>query len=205
MNPDVTEWWLIRHAPVSNPDQIVYGSLDMDIEPPSEDHFHALSSSLPENPVWMVSNLSRTWRTLEGILKVRGASDAKIHQEGDFAEQYLGGWEGRPRDEVWDDIRRSGGSWPDNIRPPNGETFPSVASRVATAAEKWSEQFSGRPIVAVLHAGSIRGFLSAAMGNDTGGALSFVIDNLSVTRCDHIRKKGWRVMFVNQRIEPQRR
>lgn len=198
-----TEWWLVRHAPVSNPDGIVYGQLDMAIETPSAEEFQALSAMLPDDPAWMASNLSRTRRTLEGILDARGLSGAGVHEEADFAEQDIGDWEGLPRDEVWTRIRGGGDTWPSDALPPRGERFSDVAVRVRAAADRWSERLGARPVVAVLHAGSIRGFLAAAMRGDARGALSFAVDTLSVTRCDRFEGGHWRVSFVN-RTAPRR-
>ena len=197
----VTEWWLVRHAPTVNPGGIVYGALDLAVEMPPPERFAALSNMLPREPVWMVSNLSRTRHTLDGILRARGLADAEICEEPAFAEQDFGSWEGRPRAEVWAEISGAGLTWPGDIRPPGGESFPEVAARVAEAADRWSGQLRGRAVVAVIHAGSIRGFLAAAMGGAVREALSFAVDTLSVTRCD--RGDGWRVAFVNRPALPR--
>lgn len=198
MTAEATEWWLVRHAPTVNPGKTVYGSLDLDIELPSPDVFEALSDLLPADPVWMISNLSRTRKTLDGILAARGLTETEVHVEPDFAEQHFGDWEGRPSAEVWAEIRDAEKSWPANIRPPGGETFSEVAARVEQAALGWSEKFADRPVVAVIHSGSIRSFLSAAMGGAPVEALSYAVDTLSVTRCDYFGPGEWRVGFVNR-------
>tara|TARA_R110002110_G_scaffold3887_1_gene20173 strand:+ start:3281 stop:3886 length:606 start_codon:yes stop_codon:yes gene_type:complete len=198
MTMEATEWWLVRHAPTLNPGKTVYGSLDLDIEVPSAESFASLSDALPENPVWMVSNLSRTRKTLDGILAARGVTRAEVHVETAFAEQHFGDWEGRPSAEVWAEIRDTEKSWPADIRPPGGETFSEVAERVALAAHEWSEKLAGQKVVAVLHSGSIRSFLSTAMGGRPVESLSYVVDTLSVTRCDYLGPESWRVGFVNR-------
>lgn len=198
MTGQATEWWLVRHAPTVNPGKTVYGSLDLDIEVPTAAAFAALSAVLPADPVWMVSNLSRTRRTLDGILAARGVTPEEVHIEPAFAEQHFGDWEGRPSAEVWAEIRDTEKSWPADIRPPGGEAFSDVAGRVAAAAHRWSEQLAGRQVVAVLHSGSIRSFLSTAMGGAPVEALSYVIDTLSVTRCDYLGPESWRIGFVNR-------
>ena len=198
MTAEATEWWLVRHAPTVNPCKTVYGALDLDIELPPPDVFEALSDLLPADPVWMISNLSRTRKTLDGILAARGLTEADVHVEPDFAEQHFGDWEGRPSADVWAEIRDAEKSWPANIRPPGGETFSEVAARVEQAALGWSEKFAGRPVVAVIHSGSIRSFLSAAMGGAPVEALSYAVDTLSVTRCDYFGPGEWRVGFVNR-------
>ena len=56
------------HAPTINPDKAVYGVLDFDIHMPPPETFEALSI-LPENPVWMVSHLSRTRKRWTAFLR----------------------------------------------------------------------------------------------------------------------------------------
>lgn len=201
-----TAWWLVRHAPTDNPGRMVYGALDLDVILPAPAMFEALSAMLPEDPVWLVTPLSRTRRTLDEILRARGVSREggrpEIHVEPAFAEQNFGAWEGRPSAEVWDEIRHEEVSWPADIRPPDGETFSEVAARVGAAAADWSARLRGRTVVAVLHSGSIRGFLAAAMGGPPAAALSYVVDTLSVTRCDDLGGLGWRVGFVNRLPSP---
>ena len=198
MTGDATEWWLVRHAPTINPGKTVYGSLDLDIELPSPQAFEALAAMLPADPVWMISNLSRTRKTLDGILAARDIQSAEVHVEADFAEQHFGDWEGRPSADVWAEIRDAEKSWHADIKPPGGESFSEVAARVRAAALGWSEKFAGRPVVAVLHSGSIRSFLSTAMGDAPVEALSYAVDTLSVTRCDYFGPDSWRVGFVNR-------
>ena len=198
MSGEAIQWWQVRHAPTVNPENAVYGALDFDIHMPAPETFQALSDVLPDDPVWMISHLSRTRKTLDGILAARDAHDADFHVEERFGEQNFGDWEGRPSAEVWAEIREDDKSWPADIRPPGGETFSEVAGRVHEAALDWSDRLAGRSVVAVIHAGSIRGFLSAAMGRQPVAALSYSVETLSVTRCDYLRPESWRVNFVNR-------
>lgn len=199
---ETTEWWLVRHAPTVNPDRTVYGALDLDVTLPDPAVFEALSAMLPPDPVWLVTNLSRTRRTLDQILRIRGLPAPEIHVEPAFAEQNFGAWEGRPSAEVWAEIKHAETSWPADIRPPGGETFSEVSARVGVAAADWSDRLRGRSVVAVIHSGSIRGFLATAMNAAPVAALSYVIETLSVTRCDNLGDRGWRVGFVNRLPSP---
>ena len=200
MSDDTTRWWLVRHAPTVNPGHTVYGALDLDIHPPDPGMIEALSAMLPDDPIWLVTHLSRTRSTLDALLANRGLAgdDLEILVEAGFGEQNFGAWEGRPSAEVWDEIRAADMSWPGDIRPPGGESFSEVSARVSAAAHDWSDRLRGRDVVAVIHSGSVRGFLSAAMGGAPEAALSYVVDTLSVTRCDYIDGRGWRVGFVNR-------
>ncbi|MEK9645019.1 MAG: histidine phosphatase family protein [Alphaproteobacteria bacterium] len=200
MSDDTTRWWLVRHAPTVNPGRTVYGALDLDIHPPDPDAIAALAAMLPDDPAWLVTHLSRTRATLDALLAARGIDGAapEILVEPEFGEQNFGDWEGRPSAEVWDEIRAADMKWPDDIRPPGGESFSDVAARVSAAAHGWSDRLRGRDVVAVIHSGSVRGFLSTAMGGAPEAALAYVVDTLSVTRVDHIDGRGWRVGYVNR-------
>lgn len=204
MSVAVTEWWLVRHAPVENPTAFVYGALDLEAILPPPEEMEALAAVLPPDPVWMDSGMARARRTLEALLEARGAAGAEIRGEPGFAEQDFGEWEGRTREELWRELNRPGVSWTD-LQPPGGERFSDVARRVAAAAEAWSRRLPGRSVVAVVHAGSVRGFLSAALGLGPDAAAAFAVENLSVTRCDRFDSGAWRVPFVNRLASPRRR
>ena len=105
MSGEAIQWWLVRHAPTVNPENAVYGALDFDIHMPAPETFQALSDVLPDDPVWMISHLSRTRKTLDGILAARDAHDADFHVEERFGEQNFGDWEGP--ESVIEDLRAS--------------------------------------------------------------------------------------------------
>ena len=75
-------------------------------------------------------------------------------------------------------------------------------ARVTRCIERLSPRHAGRDVVAFAHGGTIRAALAYACGCSPESALSFAIDNLSITRLDHIDPLGpgaaWRVNAVNQ-------
>ena len=75
--------------------------------------------------------------------------------------------------------------------------------RVLPAIERVNREHRGRDIVAVTHGGTIRAALTLALGLDPQAALSFAIENCSLTRLDHLDPDGgaplWRVVAVNHR------
>ena len=67
-----TRLWVIRHAPVINPERLVYGQADMPANLEDTARFQSLAAQLPEAAVWMTSHLSRTKDTAQKLISVTG-------------------------------------------------------------------------------------------------------------------------------------
>jgi broad specificity phosphatase PhoE len=216
-NPVMTRWWWIRHAPVVGHAGRIYGNLDVDCDCGDAALFQALAAGLPRDAVWIVTPLSRTRATAEAILRhhqdAASVGAAGLEVEPQLAEQNFGTWQGLSHAELAE--QRSGGwhrFWlaPAEEEPPGGESFAALAIRVAAAIERLTERHAGRDIVCVSHGGPIRAALAKALGITPEQALSFVVDNCSLTRLDHFpdetkgsgeRKAGsWRITQVNARL-----
>ena len=127
-----------------------------------------------------------------------------------FAEQNFGDWEGLSFDELKDWLGAGFEAFwkaPAKVAAPAGESFADVIARVADGVARVNEAHAGRNIVAVAHGGSIRAALAHALSLDPDAALTFRIDNLSLTVIEHIRpdtgtfergaRTTWRVASVN--------
>jgi alpha-ribazole phosphatase len=212
MSTDETRWWWIRHAPVPDGGRI-YGQRDVDCDCGDAAVFAALAQALPRRAVWLTSSLARTQQTAAAIRAASagdGADDAPIAVAA-FAEQHLGAWQGLDRSEFF--AGRGANRhrfWfaPAHERAPGGESFADLVSRVAPAVDRLTADFAGRDIIAVTHGGTIKAALALALRLDPEAALSFAIDNCSLTRIDHLLPHAgvgrWRVAGVNQRPGAQR-
>lgn len=204
-----TRWWHIRHAPVPDPDGRVYGSTDVPADVSDTPAFEALAAVLPEGAVWVVSSLQRTRQTAETLCAVRpGLADPEAFVvEPDLREQSLGVWHGRPRQEVYAELRQDHPLWvaPAISRPAEGESFLDLMARVHPVLQRLGDAHRGRDIVCVTHGGTIRAAMGLALAVDAETALQFAIDNLGLTRLDVLHGDGgphWRVAAVNQVIAP---
>ena len=204
-----TRWFWVRHAPVPDGGNI-YGQADLDCDCSDAEIFAALARELPGDAVWIISHLGRTRQTADAIMAARALGAAAVLPVDltavpELAEQHLGDWQGLNRKAFFAGRGVRHHSWfgPASERAPNGESFDDVVARVSTAVQRLTVQFAGRDIVAVAHGGSIRAALALALGLDAEGALSFIIENCSITRIDHIAgvelRHGWRVAAVNHR------
>jgi broad specificity phosphatase PhoE len=203
-----TRWWWVRHAPVVNPENRIYGRCDLEADCGDGALYAGLAAMLPENALWLASPLRRTQQTAAAIhaADARHASARQPVIEADLVEQHFGEWQGLSWAELEArDEKRYHRFWlaPAHQEPPGGESFDALAARVATAIARLTETHAGRDIVAVAHGGPIRAALALALGIDAERALGFAIANCSLTRLDHYRDPAtpgglWRVSMVNQ-------
>ncbi len=207
MSADQTRWWWIRHAPVPDGGRI-YGQSDLDCDCTDAEIFAVLARELPREAVWVTSNLARTRQTAAAILAAANGRHDGVQPLAipDLAEQHLGEWQGMERKPFY--AERKVGThtlWfgPANERPPGGESFVDLVERVRPVIERLTVQHRGRDIVAVTHGGTIKVALAVALGLDPQAALSFLIENCSLTRLDYLSPQGapglWRVGAVNHR------
>ena len=196
-----TTWWWVRHAPVVEMTGLLYGQMDLAADVSDDAAFAALAAKLPEDALWITSTLQRTRQTFDAIMAARGTSAEPDLIEPDLIEQGFGDWQGLSYNQIRE--RTDPALWvsPGTAEPPGGESFATVIKRVAPAIERLNEQHAGRHIVAVVHGGTIRAALAAALDLSPDKALSLVIDNLSLSRLEAIGDPSiplaWRVHYIN--------
>ncbi|MGK9169440.1 histidine phosphatase family protein [Inquilinus limosus] len=197
-----TRWWWIRHAPVANPDKLLYGRLDLPADTADAAAIAALAARLPHGAVWLRTPLRRTGDTAAALLAAMGEA-ASPTIETELIEQDFGTWQGRPSREVYGALPPDDPFWSDPAghAPPGGESFDAMLRRVQPAIRRLSETHAGRDVVAVAHAGTIRAAAALALDLDGDRALRLAIDMLSLTRIDRIRSsvgaEAWRVVALN--------
>jgi alpha-ribazole phosphatase len=90
---------------------------------------------------------------------------------------------------------------PAATRPPNGESFVELMDRARKAIDRLCQVHSGRDLVVVAHGGTIRAAIALALDLHPEAALRVQIDNLSVSRLDHLVLDSgppvWRVVGLN--------
>ena len=194
-------WWLIRHAPVLNPDGIIYGSTDMPADVSDAPRFDALAARLPKDAAWIVTPLSRTQDTAKRLIASGAQPRGTPQIEPPFLEQDFGDWQGR----TLADVAPPGHvAWlaPAGYRPPGGESFAELCARVGPRITALCEDPPAADIVVVAHGGTIRGVLAHCLGIDPETALHFRIATLSLTRVVHITPRdgstpAWAIEMVN--------
>lgn len=201
-----TQWWWVRHAPVPEAGGRILGSLDADCDISDQTSFGALAEILPRDAVWIVSPLRRTRMTLEAIRAFRPSLPEPLIEPA-LVEQSFGLWQGL----TWPEMQAADPDvydafWRDPTRnaPPEGESFADQITRVGAAIARLTGDFAGRAIVAIAHGGTIRAAVARALSLPPPQAMAVVVDNLSLTRLDHLADElrpvtggAWRVRCVN--------
>lgn len=205
-----TRWWWVRHAPVRVNKGHLYGQTDLTCDTSDAAAFRRLAACLPSGAAWVVSTLRRTHETAGAI--IAAGLDGPAEMPGpdvtvvpDFAEQHFGDWQGRTyaslAERAPEEYHRF---WvaPARHAPPGGESFADLQDRVRRGLAALDTRFVGRDVIVVAHGGTIRAAIALALGLEPEVALSFSIDNLSLTRLDCFHDadggRAWRVDCINR-------
>ena len=204
MTTTVTRWWWVRHAPVPNPEGQCYGQGDRDCDVSDIESFRGLSAMLPDGALLVTSDLLRTKKTAAAIAAA-GLDLPDPIEEPSWREQSFGTWQGMTYPEIWESRGGKHPYWlaPAYERPPEGESFADLLARFAPTLHRLTREHAGRDIISVGHGGTVRAALAVALSLHAETALTFTIENLSLTRIDHIAGADgtvhWRVVAVNRR------
>ena len=201
MAVNVTRWWWIRHAPVTDDGGRFYGQRDLAADTTGDPRvYRALAAALPQDAVWVASHLRRTHQTAAAI-GAAGYPLPEVEHHRELAEQHFGDWQDRPRQPAYDEHGGFYGFWRTLLdeAPPGGESFRDLRRRVGAAVGRLSDLHRGRDIVAVAHGGTIRAALVEALDLPSTAALGFSIANSSLTRLDRIEdsRPRWSVDLLN--------
>ncbi len=205
----VTEFYWVRHAPVVHLNGCIYGRNDVDCDTGNAGLFSAVAAELPRQAVWLTSSLRRTHQTAEALIAA-GAVQGDFLKDEDLDEQHMGDWQGQTWDEIDQKYERIAHRFwvaPASVAPPGGESFTDLVNRTRRAIDRMLESHRGQTIIAVTHGGTIRAALSLALNVEPEAALAFQVENVSITKMEHIddtRHGGaWRIPFVNRVLRPQ--
>ncbi len=201
-----TRWWWVRHARIPGAEGRINGQLDVDCDASDGAAAASLAAILPADAVTIVSPLVRTRQTLSAVTAA-GLPCSEPLSEPAFTEQSFGRWQGAGWAELQArDPEAMTAFWqdPTGSSPPGGESFAMQIARVGAAIDRLSAQLEGRDIACFSHGGTIRAACAHALGLPPAVAMAIVVDNLSLTRLDHLgtgllRGTGgvWRVVCIN--------
>lgn len=189
----MSRFYWIRHGPTHARSMVGWSDLPADLSDTAR--LARLAAHLPEGALVISSDLVRARATADAITGMR----ARLPDDPDLREIHFGEWELQAFDAVPDQTRlRAFWETPGDIRPPGGESWHEISTRVARAATRLRAAYPGRDIVAVAHMGAILTQVQAALGISPYEAFAHRIDNLSVTELQWA-EDAWRVQTINHR------
>jgi len=189
----MTTWWWIRHGPTHADGLIGWTDLPADLSDLKA--LARLEAHLPGDALVVSSDLSRSIATADAIQANR---DRLAHAPA-LREMNFGTWEAKTFQEVSKtdpEISRAYWTTPGEVAPPEGESWNGAGDRVSAFVQDINVLHKGRHIIAVAHFGVILTQLQRAGRMSAKSAMSFKIDNLSVTRLEFLDPQ-WRVLGVN--------
>jgi len=180
----------VRHGPTHAKCMVGWSDLPADLSDTAQ--LARLSTFLPAGAPLVSSDLSRAVQTADALAagRPRQAHDPSLR------EMHFGDWELKHHAEI-EDQAHARRFWenPGDIRPPGGESWHQLATRVDAAVARLLAAHAGDLII-VAHFGPILTQLQQALGLTPTEAFSHRIDNLSVTEL-HQCGAGWHAARFN--------
>nr|WP_269149585.1 histidine phosphatase family protein [Ruegeria lacuscaerulensis] len=184
---------LVRHGPTHAKTMVGWSDLPADLSDTVA--IQRLHDHLPSDAVVISSDLSRAADTASAIQGAR----TRLPHHPDLREINFGTWELRGFREIEaEDPDLAFAYWdnPGDVRPPSGESWNEVRTRVDAVIDRLIADHSGRDLVVVVHFGVILTQVQRALDVTAQEAFSHKIDNLSVTELTH-HGDCWSVGRIN--------
>nr|WP_280635749.1 MULTISPECIES: histidine phosphatase family protein [unclassified Ruegeria] len=184
---------LVRHGPTHAKTMVGWSDLPADLSDTVA--IQRLHDHLPPDAVVISSDLSRAADTASAIQGTR----TRLPHHPDLREINFGTWELRGfKDIEAEDPELAFAYWdnPGDVRPPSGESWNEVRTRVDAVIDRLIADHSGRDLVIVVHFGVILTQVQRALDVTAQEAFSHKIDNLSVTELTHHGDR-WSVGRIN--------
>lgn len=182
--------FLVRHGPTHAKSMVGWSDLPADLSDTAV--LARLEDFLPKDAHVVSSDLSRAVETANAIQGTR----TRLDHVFDLREMHFGDWELKTHNEV-EDKEHMMAFWdtPGDIRPPNGESWNEVVTRVDGAIDTLLAQANGGDLIVVCHFGAIVTQIQRAMRLTAYEAFGHRIKNLSVTVIN--TAQDWDVEHLN--------
>jgi broad specificity phosphatase PhoE len=189
----MTELHLVRHGPTHAKTMVGWSDLPADLSDTAQ--VARLAGHLPADGIVISSDLQRCVATADAIQRDRH----RLPHDPTLREIHFGDWELKSFAEIEaNDPDRIRAYWetPGDVRPPNGESWNEVATRVDGAIDRLITAHQGAKLIVVVHFGVILTQIQRAEQLTADEAFAHRIDNLSVTSIK-ITNDGWITHPIN--------
>ncbi|WP_412555447.1 histidine phosphatase family protein [Shimia sp. MIT1388] len=174
----MTELHLVRHGPTHAKTMVGWSDLPADLSDTAQ--VARLADHLPTDGIVISSDLQRCVATADAIQRDRH----RLAHDAALREIHFGDWELKSFAEIEAaDPDRIRAYWetPGDVRPPNGESWNEVTSRVDGAIDRLIDTHRGAKLIVVVHFGVILTQIQRAEQLTAEEVFAHRIDNLSVT------------------------
>ena len=174
----MTHFWWVRHGPTH--EKAFVGWRDVPADLSDTALISRLHEYLPSDAVVISSDLQRSIKTADAFQGSRG----RLPNDPRLREFNFGAWDGLKFDEVAardPELSRAFWEQPGDLAPPDGESWDAVANRVNVAVDSLISDQISEHIIVVAHIGVIMTQIQKVVGGDAYKAMSYQIDNFSVT------------------------
>ncbi|KPA21737.1 Alpha-ribazole phosphatase [Shimia sp. SK013] len=188
----MTELHLVRHGPTHAKTMVGWSDLPADLSDTAA--LSRLSDVLPTDGIVISSDLTRTITTADAIQ----GSRTRLPHDADLREIHFGDWELKKFTDIEaEDPDRIRAYWehPGDVRPPNGESWNDVTTRVDRGIDRLLTNHAGQKLIVVVHFGVILTQIQRAERLTASEVFAHRIDNLSVTSI-HI-DDDWSLKRIN--------
>ncbi|WP_322868005.1 histidine phosphatase family protein [Aquicoccus sp. G2-2] len=181
----------VRHGPTHAKTLVGWSDLPADLGDTAA--IARLSAALPQDAAVVSSDLCRATATADALQGTR----TRLPHDPALREMHFGDWELKSREELTAQAQyRTFWDHPGDVRPPGGESWHELGTRVDTAVARLMAAQPKRDLVIVAHFGVILSQLQQALKLDTAAAFAHRLDNLSLTELHH-SPSGWHAARFN--------
>jgi broad specificity phosphatase PhoE len=176
---DATRLWFCRHGEVEAPwvGRFI-GTTDIGLSPLGRHQAEAIAAYLESAPIDAVVCSPRK-RALDTAAPLARAKGLTLDVRMGLAEMDFGKWEGLAWESILALDEDHAKRWEEdasNVAPPGGESAGAFGQRVADALKEVVDQYKGRSICVVSHAGTCRGIMAAVLGRPYMEMFAFAQD-----------------------------
>jgi broad specificity phosphatase PhoE len=190
----VTRLHLVRHGPTHAKVMVGWSDLPADLSDTAA--LGRLSAHLPDDARVISSDLSRAAATADAIQGTR----RRLPHDRNLREINFGEWELRSHSDIEaqdPELIRAYWEYPGEVRPPGGESWGQVCTRVNAAIDALTDTYNGADLIIVAHFGVILTQIQRALQLDADAAFAHRIDNLSVSELTRLPDDIWHAGRIN--------
>lgn len=187
----MTRLFWVRHGPTHAKSLVGWSDLRADLSDSAR--IGRLDAHLPQGARLVSSDLRRATATADAL----GQTRHRLPHDPALREINFGAWELKAPDQIEDQAHyRAFWDKPGAVRPPQGESWGELTTRVDAAADRLIAAHPGEDLVIVAHLGVILSQFQRARGLTATAAFAQNIAPLSVTELHHAAD-GWHVSRID--------